>query len=421
MSSEIKLKLLSGSKVVLAECLGYESELFVPIILKNRIVLQNAVPARGCCKHEKENESKIYYPKKLSFPAKNPLANSTPKANNSENTSSDQYTCPIRKRRTGEFCESSKFSLSKELTIKPLQIGPQIKNDKIYTNLLSDHHISKVDCIEENRLPTPDIVRRAPVRTANESIPLPQYPQITTLKIVPLHRLNTINSPKNPAKIVQTKTTHLTKSINSPRILRNLSNVSSFGSPPSLQQSNKSELNSFNCGTPNQSFLARQIKTPGSTSKWRKCITPKRTYLRRSSNATSKTTSLQPLQLSRNGGLIETFRYPVSYSKNRIIIRRRKLIIDKKLKITPKKFKEQLINTEDLKRNKKVNELPKKRKQFNMSHMTAFDLLTNSGFYPRIGKKLNRVFRQGCVNKSASTILKYKQLTQDIPLIEEWN
>ncbi|KAH8394650.1 hypothetical protein KR222_000867 [Zaprionus bogoriensis] len=44
-----KIKLLSGENVVLVDCLGFESELFMPQIVKGRITFQNIIPNHRCC------------------------------------------------------------------------------------------------------------------------------------------------------------------------------------------------------------------------------------------------------------------------------------------------------------------------------------------------------------------------------------
>lgn len=44
-----KIKLLSGQNVVLVDCQGFESELFMPQIVKGRISFQNIIPNHRCC------------------------------------------------------------------------------------------------------------------------------------------------------------------------------------------------------------------------------------------------------------------------------------------------------------------------------------------------------------------------------------
>ncbi|XP_055919058.1 uncharacterized protein LOC129951074 [Eupeodes corollae] len=426
---EVKLKLLSGGTIILADCVGYESELFVPAIINNRIVLQNAVVSRDCRpwnsiesgKTLVKNNSSTNYVKKLSINRQVPLANSTPTPavkTCKESISITVNSNPNYTRKPTLLYNSSEMKFPSELTIEPLYKSQNTKlPNKIarvtptaFTNLPQSAEFTRSMM---NRLPTPDIVRRAPIQCQNDTIPLPEHPQITGLKIVRLHRVNTPNTPKNLAKIVRSKTPLANSA--SPRVLRNLTNLSSFGSPPTMSRTK--EINSFDCATPNQSFLANKIKTPDTTTKWRKCITPKRTYIRHSNGQKpiNKTIKLEPLQTTKNGKFVESYRLPTKI-KNPIIIKRRKLIIDNDVKITPRKFKKQLTNTEDLNRSKKFN-LPKSRRHYHISHMTAFDLLTNSGFHPRIGNQLNTLFRQGCVNKHAETILKYKQLTNDLPLL----
>ncbi|KAH8365082.1 hypothetical protein KR084_001088, partial [Drosophila pseudotakahashii] len=51
LNSELyfKIQLLSGKTVVMVECPGYESELFMPQIVGGRITFQNIIPNRKCC------------------------------------------------------------------------------------------------------------------------------------------------------------------------------------------------------------------------------------------------------------------------------------------------------------------------------------------------------------------------------------
>lgn len=44
-----KIKLLSSKNVVLVDCAGFESELFMPQIIKGRINFQNIIPNHRCC------------------------------------------------------------------------------------------------------------------------------------------------------------------------------------------------------------------------------------------------------------------------------------------------------------------------------------------------------------------------------------
>ncbi|KAH8401163.1 hypothetical protein KR009_003423, partial [Drosophila setifemur] len=46
---KFQIQLLSGKTVVLVECPGYESELFMPQIVNSRITFQNIIPDRRCC------------------------------------------------------------------------------------------------------------------------------------------------------------------------------------------------------------------------------------------------------------------------------------------------------------------------------------------------------------------------------------
>ncbi|XP_016957736.1 uncharacterized protein LOC108029752 [Drosophila biarmipes] len=48
-----KIQLLSGKNVVLVECPGFESELFMPQIVKGRITFQNIIPNRKCCQESR--------------------------------------------------------------------------------------------------------------------------------------------------------------------------------------------------------------------------------------------------------------------------------------------------------------------------------------------------------------------------------
>ncbi|EDW02270.1 GH19990 [Drosophila grimshawi] len=46
---QFKIKLLSGNNVVLVDCVGYDSQLFVPQIIKGVITFQNIIPSNRCC------------------------------------------------------------------------------------------------------------------------------------------------------------------------------------------------------------------------------------------------------------------------------------------------------------------------------------------------------------------------------------
>lgn len=50
---QFKIQLLSGKNVVLVECPGFESELFMPQIVGGRITFQNIIPNRKCCQESR--------------------------------------------------------------------------------------------------------------------------------------------------------------------------------------------------------------------------------------------------------------------------------------------------------------------------------------------------------------------------------
>ncbi|XP_030379187.1 uncharacterized protein LOC115627600 [Scaptodrosophila lebanonensis] len=58
-----KIQLLSGNNVVLVECPGFESELFMPQIVKGRITFQNIIPKRRCCDAANMHTNPIIFPR----------------------------------------------------------------------------------------------------------------------------------------------------------------------------------------------------------------------------------------------------------------------------------------------------------------------------------------------------------------------
>uniref|UniRef100_A0A1A9ZCB2 Uncharacterized protein n=1 Tax=Glossina pallidipes TaxID=7398 RepID=A0A1A9ZCB2_GLOPL len=146
-----------------------------------------------------------------------------------------------------------------------------------------------------------------------------------------------------------------------------------------------------------------EIITP---TKWRKCLTPVRTYSRSS------------ITLCRKRSPTKILRSKVEQTQGKkatcsIDVRKRKLLIDPKTTISPQSFKLQLqkYNSSD-----EVKDDIKETSDFYLAKdpKTAFDLLTGPA---RDGSsKLKKQFRNACVNKAEGTNRKYKDLCRVPPL-----
>ncbi|KAL9916109.1 uncharacterized protein LOC119636879 [Glossina fuscipes] len=155
--------------------------------------------------------------------------------------------------------------------------------------------------------------------------------------------------------------------------------------------------------------LARKLAYNEETitpTKWRKCLTPIRTY-GRSSVALCKKRS--PTKIGRSK--VE----PTQGKKATcsIDVRKRKLLIDPKTTISPQSFKLQLQKHDP---SDEIKDDIYATPHFCLSKdpKTAFDLLTSPARH--VSSKLKKQFRNACINKAAGTQRKYKELCNVPPL-----
>ncbi|XP_046811585.1 uncharacterized protein LOC111678198 [Lucilia cuprina] len=398
-----RIKVLAGNNVVLVECDHYESEIFMPQIVNGRITFLNIIPNRRCCQVTKTNvmnfaskemkaantylkEQNVVNNKKLNrfsagdaefTPMIAPLANSTP-AN-------------VKKR-------SSCGSLAEQHSPYPNSCGNSI----------------------DASLPTPEVCRRAapaPTRLLERSM-LNLPPGV---KVARIYHNSVEGTPKKVGRLV-TPSKHTS-------VRQNSANVSilngSFRLPCSPAPSNYSSYSKSTARTVSSSTALDSI------AKWQKVLTPVRTYTRKSKNPVmikrpvtveSAKKSLKPLRITPTY-LVNPTQGPNVTQE--IEIKKRKLIVDSKISISPKTFKKQ--QTEPLETYKpnstnilQTNSLGihKPRPLRETMALSAFDLLTNSNHQRCMSAKLNEQFRRGCVNKASSTYSKYKVLST-VPSLQQ--
>lgn len=398
---DYRIKLLSGNNVVLVEADNYEAEIFTPQIVNGRITFLNIIPNRRCCQVTKTNvmnfamkeplasakylrEQNIEKPKKLGrisagqyFPLIVPLANSTPAA--------------IKRPATCSSMATASFSNS------------------------NNPYASNTDC----SLPTPEPARRAaPVRRSLLEKSMLNLPP--GVRVARIYHNSMEGTPKKVGRLVTTNQNSGTK--------QNAANVSllssSFRLPcsPSLsKQTSRGRSVINNCPT----------TAVDSVAKWQKVLTPVRTYTRNSKKPVMlpRPTNIQSAKKTKKSNkVIPT--YLVNPTKGldvsqHIEVKKRKLIIDKKLCISPKTFKRQQQEPPESLQTKSTIIQPaslsfhKPRAYMDTLAMSAFDLLTNASRQRCMSDKLKQQFRKGCVNKASSTYSKYKVLCTIPPMQQD--
>ncbi|XP_016970179.1 uncharacterized protein LOC108038005 [Drosophila rhopaloa] len=166
-----KIQLLSGKNVVLVDCSGYESELFMPQIVRGRITFQNIIPDRRCCPESRMLSDPLQVdlgtrtrtmrsPLRRTFPEVNlstPLAKSTPSSTSSlRSKAGKENELP---QLTPEGPRTRPFELTSlvevEMDIDPVNVTPC--QEQAYTTL---------------RLPSPEL--QLPAVYQNESLSVPR-------------------------------------------------------------------------------------------------------------------------------------------------------------------------------------------------------------------------------------------------------
>ncbi|XP_037955004.1 uncharacterized protein LOC119684937 [Teleopsis dalmanni] len=361
------IKLISGQNVVLVESLGMESEIFVPVVLNGRISFRNIVPNRRCCGVEKKLAAKhINSPVKTNKPQSRPwrLYNGV--------------TTILRN--------------SPVQTSTPIQASDPV---------IDKENVTPIDTPASNNetLPTPEQARDAVAE-----------------RLTNVLNNATTKSPRAKRKLYREAFTNVRYVRCTPKRVEELQ--SSFNLPPTPQLSVfANSMDSTNVATMNQINSLKTNTTNSPSPKWRKCITPLKTYQKRP--GVQKTTSgASPAAVHfSNKKVIPTYRAnPTEGPKTTqgIEIRKRNLIVDKKTTISPKSFKKQQTTTTAATatvRKLRDTKLPRTRKQLvDVMKNNAFDLLTNSNRVNGVAAKLNQQFRKSCVNKASSTYPKYKVL-----------
>lgn len=377
-NSKFRIKLLADNNVIMLEADNYEAEIFTPHIVNGRLTLLNIIPNRRCC--QITSISRTNSMKFVPTEARKEVKNGAILKQSRYSATQDAITMP------------APLANSTPANIKRRGNGGQQNNQSLYNS-------NAFKTSYESTLPTPQPVRRAvavrPQMLEKSMLNLPK-----DIKLARIYPNAKEGVPKKVGRLVAT----------SPNV--------------SLLNGSFSLLNSpvVSCN----SRQNRNLVAVDSLARWRKVLTPVRTYTR---------TSKQPVMLQRPKTVASAKKlqkplkvrpsYLVNPTKGPnvtlcIEMRKRKLIIDTKLCISPKTFKRQ--QQEPLHTCQVISKsllLPKNHRNCqNTLAMSAFDLLTNSNRKHCISYKLNEQFRLGCVNKASSTYAKYKVLCS-IPALQQ--
>ncbi|XP_017472913.1 PREDICTED: uncharacterized protein LOC108363895 [Rhagoletis zephyria] len=390
---EYRIKLLSGNNVVLVEANGFESEIFVPSIHNGRISFQNIIPNRRCCNRLNVLASK----------------SSAGKKRRSTQTT-ERILAPVNYNRDS-ISPSTTWRLQAghevNRTRSPLAFStpapaPSPSPSPSYTIGQQLKHHNK-----ENYTPLPRALAQA-----NHPIDILRVNRRSPIQ---LNRKSSLQTPDTRTVRIQCQQSEISKHLNA------ASGDSGSGfNIPDVPNLSRSTGFSFLESPNNAKSKAKKANTsaPGTVTKWRKCLTPVRTYSRNgftvprlpSSSSVTNARNLKRLP-SMTQGTKGTYKLEV---------RRRKLVVDPKTAISPNTFKQQQRTTAHL-RPKSPNKrrsgatLPNDRRQYDMSKKTAFDMLTAPS-RSHVATKLAQQFKKACVNKASSTCPKYKILCKIPPL-----
>lgn len=386
---EYRIKLLSGNNVVLVEANGFESEIFVPEIQNGRISFHNIIPNRRCC-----------------F-----LLDALATKNSAR-----------RKRRPVQTTDQLMGTAEKQRdSISPSRTWRLQGGDEV------------------NRSRSP-LAFSTPAPAPSPS-PTPSYTTKPQLKYT--SNTNKENYPQRPRTLAQAyQTIELLRAKGSAPIQLARRNIAQTPFTKTVRiQCEQSEIDrhlNANCGdfgsdfnipdvpnfsprfeSPNEmkdKAKKSYISTPGTVTKWRKCLTPVRTYSRHGINVPHLPSSCRVKKVrnlkkdSSTQGTVGTYK---------LEIKRRKITVDPKTTITPKTFKQQQYSTAHL-RPKSPDRLfaaaANDQKKCDINKQTAFDMLTAPSRSTMISSKLTQQFKKACVNKASSTCPKYKILCQIPPM-----
>ncbi|XP_067631516.1 uncharacterized protein uno [Eurosta solidaginis] len=407
---EYRIKLLSGNNVVLVEANGFESEIFVPEIQNGRISFQNIVPNRRCCfKGTAQTIKGLMRRKRRSV----------------------QST--TEQRSTNATTERTRASISPSQTWR-LQGGGGL-NDIHHT-----HSPLAFSTPASAPSPTLSYLKKSQMKYNKENYEL-QQPRTSaqayhTIELLQPKSTSLLQQQQQMKINSQNLNTPLTKTARIQCVQADIDKVMrdnagggavDFGdsgrdfnvpdvpslTPRPLQNSTQTNKNKMTPG---------QVEAPDTVTKWRKCITPIRTYSRHALNvpALRANASVKKVRQKTKSLSSATQGTKGTY---KVELKRRKLIFDTKTAISPRTFKKQQNSTTPLRRRSVEREriaasLPKESKRYDTSKHTAFDMLTTPSRSHVMANKLQQQFRKACVNKASSTCPKYKLLCK-LPPLEE--
>nr|XP_036223692.1 uncharacterized protein LOC106616418 [Bactrocera oleae]XP_036223693.1 uncharacterized protein LOC106616418 [Bactrocera oleae]XP_036223694.1 uncharacterized protein LOC106616418 [Bactrocera oleae] len=380
---EYRIKLLSGNNVVLVEANGFESEIFVPEIQNGRISFQNIIPSRRCCFMLNSLATK-----NLTRRKRRQLQTTDQLMRTAENQRDSVSPSRTWRLQGGDEIHRVRSPLAFSTPAPAPSPTPSytIKQQMKYTN-------------KENYSQRPRTLAQA-------------YQTIELLRArgsapVQLARRNSVQTPCTKTVRIQCEQSEIDRHLNencgdsgSGFNIPDIPNLSPrFESPNEMKTNTKKAC----------------ISTPGTVTKWRKCLTPVRTYSRHGINVPRLPSSCSVKKV-RNLKKISSTQGTVGSYK--LEIKRRKIIVDPKTTITPKTFKQQQYSTAHL-RPKSPDRFfataAKDRKKYDINKKTAFDMLTAPS-RPVMSSKLSQQFKKACVNKASSTCPKYKILCKIPPL-----
>ncbi|XP_053963427.1 uncharacterized protein LOC128866593 [Anastrepha ludens] len=379
---EYRIKLLSGNNVVLIEANGFESEIFVPEIQGGRISFQNIIPNRRCC--NMLNASKILLPKKRR-PTQSPEQLSRP-AEHHGNSISPSRTWRLQ---AGDGNNSARSP--------PLAFSTPAPAPSPTTSFMLRQQSKCAD--KENFMPRQRSLAQA----------------YQTFEMLRTNRSSSIQldrkSPLPKTVSIQCKDSEIDKRINA------AIGDSGFNIPdvPNLTPSRASPK----FESPNVTKNKTPIPYLGTVTKWRKCLTPVRTYSRHGINVPRRPSSSSVKKARYSKRVASTTQG--TKGSYQIEVRRRKLILDDKTAISPHTFKQQQqprlhLRSKSPARGRSGAALPKSRKQYDFNVKTAFDQLILPSRSRNMSTKLIKQFKKACVNKASSTCPKYKILCKVPPL-----
>ncbi|XP_017865214.1 PREDICTED: uncharacterized protein LOC108615310 [Drosophila arizonae] len=360
-----KIKLLSGNNVVLVDCVGFESELFMPQIIKGRITFQNIIPNHRCC---------------------NAAA---------ANVQTGQLILPASKLGDVKIVAGIAAGAAKRLNCQPHVASKTtpLARSTPSSSSSSERAISRADKENLSMQMTPEQVRcRVPAGTG-------QMAALPTPSPICLDALETSSTSTVPNLALESYTNRT--------VTQDSFNVIEPPSTSSLSSSAKSpdfaQCNFMHKAPPMRTYSRRKPNTTDSNNS-----------SGGGSSSASVTHPKSPLAWRKKKLTKVSSTKPPSPSM-KLELRRRKLIVDQK-KSLPKhtytKITATPITTTKIRRKQVTG---KTRQQFDALKGTAFDMLTSMG-HSHVSVKLTKQFKEACVEKYSEALPSYAELSGTRPL-----